>query len=363
MKLRLAHRTYCSAIVLSIWILCLAPASFAQKALETREETFRSKDASPSMPPDEGFRAQEEIIDLKDKQDAVGIRNPTLIIDRTHKGNLSVRGERIDVEGHVTGSILVIDGDVIIRSSGVVSGNVVLVGNSKLKRENGATVSGSIEHFETPHEARMGIGDLPPAPDEPAEGADVPSIPSVARVFHTNERDWLTAQVFFVIIGSLFALLFLVVAPRASTLAVAAIDYEPLRCFILGIVGLGALAVVGWVNQILFSTVIWAPFGILISMMSGMVFIFSIVVGIAFVGGMVARRFGWRVPGFFGRAALGFITLALLNSIPVVNFVSAFIQMTAFLVGLGGLIATGFGRGPTWLSSRLARSGNDFDID
>src|SRR6185436_3344309 len=121
-------------------------------------------------------------------------------------------------------------------------------------------------------------------PEDPSTSPDSPELPSVAHVFHTSERDWLAAQVFFVIIGMLFALLALVLAPKATSLAVAAIDYEPLRCFVLGIVGLGAMAVVGWVNEILFSTVIWAPFGILVSMITGVIFIFSVVVGIAFVG-------------------------------------------------------------------------------
>jgi hypothetical protein len=359
MKLRFA-RNYFSTIVLSLSSSCITVGLYAQQQAQEPSKSI-SFHAESTDPPHAASRTTKESVDPKTSQESVQFRNPTLIIDRTHEGNLSARGERIDVEGQVNGNILVIDGDVIIRSSGIVKGDVVLVGSSKLKRENGARVTGSILHFETPHEAGTAIAELPPAPEEPAEAADAPSIPSVAHVFHTSERDWLAAQVFFVIIGSLFALLFLVVAPRASTLAVAAIDYEPLRCFILGIVGLGALAVVGWMNEILFSTVIWAPFGILVSMMSGVVFIFSIVVGIAFVGGMVARRFGWRVPGFFGRAALGFITLALLNCIPVVNFASAFIQMIAFLVGLGGLIVTGFGRGPSWLSSRLSHQSGDRD--
>ena len=344
--------------------LRFARTIFASILVALTVSTVHAQESAESAPATESQKNEQTVF-----------RNPTLYIDN-YKGNLSIRDERADVGGTVEGNVAIPNGDLYLRKHSVVTGDIALIGKSRLTKEDGAKVKGHVDKFEAP---------LPPGSPDPslanepgvlnadittrlgtsAEAApedDEASPASIAHVFHVSRRGWLEAQIFFIVIGLLITLFALVVAPRASTLAVAAIDSEPIRCLILGLVGMWGLMVINAVNEALFRISIWAPFGIFIAMLSGVIFIFSAILGITYVGGFMASRLGWRAHGIFGRALIGFVTLALLNLIPVLNFGSAFVQMSAFLMGLGGLIVTGFGRGPHWLTHRLARRGED-DLD
>lgn len=332
--------------------LRFARTIFASILIALTASTVRAQVPAETAPASESQKDEQTVF-----------RNPVLYID-DYKGNLSVRDEKADVGGTVQGNVAILDGELYLRKHAVVTGDIALIGKSRLTKEDGATVKGHVDKFEAPlppGSPELSDSAAPEAPAPPAEIDDSPPA-SIAHVFHVSRRGWLEAQIFFIVMGLLLTLFVLVVAPRASTLAVAAIDAEPLRCLILGLVGMWGLMVINAVNEALFRIVIWAPFGIFIALISGMVFFFSGILGVTYVGGFMASRLGWRMHGIFGRALLGFVTLALLNLIPVLNFGSAFVQMSAFLMGLGGLIVTGFGRGPHWLTHRLARRGED-DLD
>ncbi len=169
-------------------------------------------------------------------------------------------------------------------------------------------------------------------------------------------HDWLMALLFLVLAGCVASLLALVVAPRASMMAVAAIESEPARCLIVGFLGMLGLTLIGAVNEELNRTIVWAPVGVLVELASGLLSLYSLLLGIVFMGGRVARRLGGRAPGFFARAALGFLFLGLVALVPVVNAFVAFVALGAFLLGLGGLIVTGFGQDPGWLTRFLSRN-------
>ena len=81
----------------------------------------------------------------------------------------------------------------------------------------------------------------------------------------------------------------------------------------------------------------------------------------AFIGGWLCRKLNWSMPGFFGRAALGLVTFSLLNCVPVINAGSATVELVVVVLGLGGLIVTGCGKDPGWLTRRLSRARRRFD--
>ncbi len=118
-----------------------------------------------------------------------------------------------------------------------------------------------------------------------------------------------------------------------------------------------ALALVNSINATLHHLFLWAPVGFLVSVASGTTFILSGLLGIAYLGGVVARRIGGGTPGFFARSVVGFTLVALLNLTPLLNPVSAIVGSAALLLGAGGLIVTGFGRDPQWLTRMLHRRG------
>src|SRR5205085_5560750 len=80
--------------------------------------------------------------------------------------------------------------------------------------------------------------------------------PLLPAILTPGSDEWMRAQIAMIICGLLAALLALIVAPRASTMTIAAIDSEPARCLVLGIFGLGALALINVINAELNATVI-----------------------------------------------------------------------------------------------------------
>ena len=216
---------------------------------------------------------------------------------------------------------------------------------------------------ETPPHERVGVFRI--AEPKPAEAAKRPKAPERSLATRILRRDfsygdWVAAQIFFVIFGLLAALIALALAPKTTTLAVAAIDTEPARAAVVGFLGLALLGIVSTVNRALFGTIVWIPFGTMVELASTVTILFSGLLGIAYFGGVLQKRRRPGVRGFFSRAALGLIAIALFNCIPGVNAASLFLQLIAFILGLGGLIITGFGRDPDWLSKRLNAAGREW---
>ena len=184
----------------------------------------------------------------------------------------------------------------------------------------------------------------------------------VARIVQRrlDYGEWVAAQIFLVVCGMLAALIALALAPKTTTLAVVAIDSEPARAAVVGFLGLAALGVVNFINGALFGTIIWIPFGTMVALASTVTFLFSGLLGVAYFGGILQKRRRPGVRGFFSRACLGLIAIALFNCIPGVNLAAFFLQMIAFVLGLGGILITGFGRDPDWLSKRLSAAGREW---
>jgi hypothetical protein len=207
-------------------------------------------------------------------------------------------------------------------------------------------------------EKRQHLGALRFSEDRPAEPAKAaqgkkPSILKRALERKLDYGEWIAAQIFLVVAGLLAALIVLALVPRTATLAVAAIDAEPARAAIVGILGLAVLGIISVINGILFGTVIWIPFGTILAVASTVTVLLSALLGIAFFGGALQTRRP-TVRSFFSRAFYGLMTIAVLNCIPGLGPASFALQVIALALGLGGLIITGFGRDPDWLSRRLS---------
>jgi hypothetical protein len=143
-------------------------------------------------------------------------------------------------------------------------------------------------------------------------------------------------------------------------MAVAAIDSEPARAAVVGFVGLALLGFLNALNGALLGTVIWIPFGTVVALTSTLTFLYGGLLGVAYFGGLFRKGSRPTVRGFFSRAVAGFIAIAVFNCIPGVNVAAFFLQLLAFVVGLGGLLITGFGRDRDWLSKRLASAGREW---
>src|SRR5437016_5537573 len=83
-------------------------------------------------------------------------RNPGFTIDRIveeaniHQGDISFQNRIGKVDGTVRGSILCINGIVDLGPKGVVTGDIILVGDSKLIKTDGAVIKGQTKHFQAP---------------------------------------------------------------------------------------------------------------------------------------------------------------------------------------------------------------------
>src|SRR5687768_17200568 len=91
-----------------------------------------------------------------------------------------------------------------------------------------------------PPAAPRAVGAIDQGTSQPAEPKAAESKPQseslVARIVQRrlDYGEWVAAQVFLVICGMLAALIALALAPRTTTLAVAAIDSEPARAAVVG---------------------------------------------------------------------------------------------------------------------------------
>src|SRR5207244_20126 len=118
--------------------------------------------------------------------------------------------------------------------------------------------------------------DLPVGPVTPRPAAVQPSHPH----HDPGWGEWVGSQLFFVACGFIFALLALIIAPSASVVAVRAIDSEPLRCLIVGVVGAALLGIANAVNVALVHTIIWIPAFLIIAGVSAALSIYASVLGV-----------------------------------------------------------------------------------
>src|SRR5262249_15376672 len=117
-----------------------------------------------------------------------------------------------------------------------------------------------------------------------------PERPAEPEHHRPGPGDWLEAQLFFIFWGLLATMIALVICPRASLMTAAAIENEPMRCAAVGAVGLLAIGLFNVLNTILFGAALWAPVGMLFFILSMVIFVFSAILGIVFIGSGVARR-------------------------------------------------------------------------
>ncbi len=281
----------------------------------------------------------------------------------THEGDLSVSNTAVEIAGTLRGSLLAINSHVTLNKGAIVTGDVIMVGSAFLDREEGAKIQGKISRFEAPaNEQSATVAEAPAASVPPAEPeAPEQTPPPPARHHHFTYGNWVEGQLFGIICGLLLTLFVLVVAPRACSMTVAAIDYEPVRCLVVGLLGLAGIALFSAINGFLFYTVVWIPFGIVLFGLELILWIYAWLLGVAFIGGWLSRKLNWGVPGFFGRAALGLVALSLLNCIPGINAGSVSVELIAVVLGIGGLLITGCGKDLQWLTKRLSRARRGFD--
>jgi hypothetical protein len=153
--------------------------------------------------------------------------------------------------------------------------------------------------------------------------------------------------------GLAFALLMLILAPRATGNASRALDREPGRCLVTGICGLIMLGLVHVLNNMLFRAALWMPFGVILVLLSLALWVYSGLIGVTFAGGWVSRKMGWGEPGFLGRALLGMLAFIVVAYIPFLGPFTGFVELAVWVMGLGALVVTGLGSDPDWLTSRL----------
>jgi len=281
---------------------------------------------------------------------------------RTVKADVNLLDRDLEIRGTVAGSVTARRGRISVLKGGIVQGSIRLGEGAFANIEPGGRVHLGVERIDSAGGASVAAASPePPATPEPR---DAPEAPRPLPLRHgPGFGEWVAAQVFVVLFGLLFALLALTLAPRATTLAAAILDSEPIRCLVVGAMGLAGLGVLNVVNGLLFYTVIWIPAGMVLAVLSGLVVVFSTLLGVAFLGGAIGRRLGWKGLSFYGRTATGLVALGILNCIPVVNLGSLAAQTIAPVLGLGALIITGFGRDRDWLSTRLADAGRAFHED
>jgi hypothetical protein len=100
------------------------------------------------------------------------------------RGDVAVRGGPVTVGGRVEGTLLVINGDAVLDTTAVITGDLIVVGGTVARARGGATVSGEVRIYQEPLAFR-------------AKGDEIALVPPDLRRWFRNlgvEKSWGTAD-------------------------------------------------------------------------------------------------------------------------------------------------------------------------
>lgn len=248
-------------------------------------------------------------------------------IDGEARKDVVVIGGSITVNGTVRGNVVAIGGSMRLGPDARIGGDAVVVGGS-LSRSPGAEIEGEL--------VNVGIAGLDGLPN-----------------FSFGLGDWLgfsawrlalrtTQLVYWLLLALLTVAL---VGDRVSA-AAGAVQREPIRLFLIGLVGFFALGFLFIVFLVLSFVLLGIPFLMALVLGWWLAYIFGMVTAFQAVGDGVTRALGKRDGTQLGLVTVGALTLGVLHFFP---FVGWLVWTVAALLGLGAVFATRFGTNEPWV--------------
>ena len=268
-----------------------------------------------------------------------------LTIDGVVKGDAAVTGGPLKITGEVHGDAVAIGGPMTLTRTAVVHEDAVCIGGP-LHVEDGASILGE--------SVNVGGGAGPYDVIDTILGN-----PSVHGPHHIPMIAQIGGWLFTTLAVLLFAALVTLLAPRATNVIATAIEREPGRVTLFGVVGWLVAIAVCIVLTVLCITSILVPFVLVI--VAAALLVGSVGVSL-YVGQKLTRLLKWRIASTLALTVIGVLALratAIVGILPPLGQWMLFVVSTAVVVlSLGAVIMTKFGTDPTgtWLARR-ARAG------
>ncbi len=276
---------------------------------------------------------------------------------QTYRGALVLFQRTADIEGIVEGQLVAIDSSVTLGPTAVVKGRAFILGDQPVQIASGAKIRGSVLRYQI----------TPPSAPQAAVTQPAPVIPGrvirpgllkhplkALRRTESGRQRWVKGQIAITLLAILAAMIGLVAAPKALTRVTDTIQREPTRALVAGAVALTLVGLLAILNWVLCFTMVWIPFAVVVLALMIVTFIFSLLAGLGFIGGMAQLRLRHRTGSLFWRIVLALAVFLILNCLPVIGIFFMISELMLILMGLGALLITGLGREENWLGAWLA---------
>lgn len=276
---------------------------------------------------------------------------------KTYRGSLVLFQRPADIEGTVDGRLVAIDSSVKLGPTAVVKGRAFIFGDQPVQIAHGAKIIGPVLRYPLTSQSAPQPLVSQPGPVIPARMIRPQVLQHPIKALgrtEANRQRWVKGQIALTLLTILAAMIGLVAAPKALTRVTDTIQREPTRALVAGVVALiivGLLAIINWV---LCLTIAWIPFAVVVLVLIIVTFIFSLLAGLGFIGGMAQMRLRQRTGSLFWRIVLALAVFLILNSMPVIGILFMVGELLLILMGLGALLITGLGREENWLGAWLA---------
>ena len=274
------------------------------------------------------FTVTQDIFIAEDEeQDNVISFGGNVVIEGKVRESVVTFGGKVTIHGEVGELVLGFGSEITLKSSAVISGDVVCLGGT-LDKEVGCLIEGDTVYFK-------GFEDLTDFLGEGLTGALIPMI-----IFF---------KLISVFITFLLALLITALFPRQITLA-----SNQIRNSFWPVVGTGLLSIIVYVGLVIFATLlslvlIGIPILIALVIIGIVIKLFGRVVLFYFFGDSLIRAFGKGKTSVFGAMILGFILVSIISFIPILGGLFTFCLS---IIGWGVVVRTKFGTTENWFKKK-----------
>jgi hypothetical protein len=238
--------------------------------------------------------------------------------------DVTLFGGDLDVAGQIDGDVTVWGGNITIRSSAVIRGQVVSVGG-KVVREEGADIRG--QEWE-------GLPFRVPNPPKPP----IPPHPPLLRRYQDWGSSWwknvgeVFRSAFGVVVMAILGILVVVFIPQHTDTVAETMAKAPLQSFLTG---LAAWIVVPVVAVLLVITICLSPVAALWLLVAGVALLFGWIAAGLVLGVRILRAVTDKEPNPVAAVALGVLILSLLSLIPCLGLAFSAVVLTWSLGAVG----------------------------
>jgi hypothetical protein len=240
--------------------------------------------------------------------------------------DVAVVNGSVDVSGKVDGDVVVLRGDVRLAPTARVGGDIYVVGGM-FHAARGALTGGRMVAYPNAPNAWLAL----------LEG------PTIGAGFAS--RLVLGAKLAVVASWAVLLLLFFAASGRQVVETAEGVRREPLRSFLVGLVGVVCLVLTGLFFTAFARGVLGAPFVVLIVLLGIVLKLWGTVAVFYALGNWLCHRILRRRFQPLNAATVGLLVLGAVKFLPWLGVLAWY---AATLIGVGAALSTKFGRGEPW---------------